>query len=310
MFSLMVFSLLSALLSLSDASSIPKSKATVCNGRAELCERPYGSVTYLTAHNSFGASKDIFALARNQEIDVSAQLQMGVRALQGQAHLKDGNLRFCHTDCALFDGGLVVDYLKKVKAFLDVSPNEVVTLIFTNPDKQSIPGMWQPAFDGAGLTSLAYVPPSRTMKRSDWPTLGELIDSQKRVVVFLDEGADGSDGGFVDFILPEFQMIWEDPFSPQNNTFPCKIDRTAGPLSDNDHMYLINHNLNRNIIPIGDGVLLPDFANAKNTNSAKSILAHASNCAPFAEGRAPNFVLLDFVDIGESIKTVNQLNGF
>jgi hypothetical protein len=29
----------------------------------------------------------------------------------------------------------------------------------------------------------------------------------KRVVVFLDYGADGSDGGVVDFILPEFQMV-------------------------------------------------------------------------------------------------------
>jgi hypothetical protein len=45
------------------------------------------------------------------------------------------------------------------------------------------------------------------MKQSDWPTLGNMIDSGKRVVVFLDYGADGSDGGVVDFILPEFDMV-------------------------------------------------------------------------------------------------------
>lgn len=58
-----------------------------------------------------------------------------------------------------------------------------------------------------GITPLAYVPPSRPVKRDDWPTLGQLIDSGKRVIVFLDAGADGADGGIVDFILPEFDMV-------------------------------------------------------------------------------------------------------
>jgi hypothetical protein len=147
-----------------------------------------------------------------------------------------------------------------------------------------------------------------------------MIDSGKRVVVFLDSGADGADA--VDFIMPEFQMvrvclrfcymdvgcmracvgvgnwgrpgavvavsragavqryalahrlavcrvrcclappvrpsapfsfsllaspcprssvltppqIWEAPFSSTDPTFPCKIDRIAGPLADIDHM--------------------------------------------------------------------------
>jgi hypothetical protein len=42
------------------------------------------------------------------------------------------------------------------------------------------------------------------MKQSQWPTLGEMIDSGKRVVVFLDSGADTS---VVNFILPEFEMV-------------------------------------------------------------------------------------------------------
>lgn len=58
-----------------------------------------------------------------------------------------------------------------------------------------------------GISPLAYVPPIRPMKRSDWPTLGQLIDMGKRVVVFIDYGADGSDGAIVDFLLPEFQMV-------------------------------------------------------------------------------------------------------
>ncbi|GLB38859.1 putative PLC-like phosphodiesterase [Lyophyllum shimeji] len=285
-------------------------RATVCNGHAELCGRSYGNVTYLGAHNSFAASSNPFALARTQEVDVTAQLNGEVRMLQGQAHMKNGQLHFCHTTCGLFDGGTVEDYLRKVKAWLDGNPNEVLTFIFTNPEGVSIPDVWKPAFDNSGITPLAYVPPSRPVKRGDWPTLGQLIDSGKRVVVFLDAGADGSDGGVVNFILPEFQMIWEDPFSPTDPNFPCRIDRTSGPLSNDDHENLINHNLNTNIIPIGDGVLISDRADAPKTNSIDSILKHANGCAPFAAGRAPNFVLLDYVNVGQGPAAVDRLNGF
>ena len=54
---------------------------------------------------------------------------------------------------------------------------------------------------------MAYVPPSRPVKRNDWPTLRNLIDANKRVIIFLDAGADGSAGAPVDFILPQFQMV-------------------------------------------------------------------------------------------------------
>ena len=162
----------------------------------------------LTAHDSFASSTDPLALARDQEVNVTSQLDLGVRLLQGQAHkASDGSLHFCHTSCLLFDGGPVSDYLSSVKAYLDANPNEVVTMIFTNPDGLSLPDLWEPAFKSSGISDLAYVPPSTPVKQSDWPTLGEMIDSGKRVVVFLDAGADGSDGGQVPFIMPEFDAV-------------------------------------------------------------------------------------------------------
>lgn len=162
----------------------------------------------LTAHDSFASSTDPLALARDQEVNVTSQLDLGVRLLQGQVHkASDGSLHFCHTSCLLFDGGAVSDYLSSVKAYLDANPNEVVTMIFTNPDGLSLPDLWEPAFKSSGISDLAYVPPSTPVKQSDWPTLGEMIDSGKRVVVFLDAGANGSDGGQVPFIMPEFDAV-------------------------------------------------------------------------------------------------------
>ncbi|EAU83708.1 hypothetical protein CC1G_05612 [Coprinopsis cinerea okayama7 len=286
---------------------ILRKRATICNGRAELCSRSYGNTTFLTSHNAFAWSPLPLALARTQAVDVPTQLRLGARVLQAQSHMKDGRLHFCHTTCGLFDGGPVLDFLRTVKTFLEANPYEVVTLIFTNPEGHSLTDVWKPIFDQAGITPLAYVPPVRPVRRNEWPTLGQLIDSNKRVIVFMDQ----YDNSAVDFILPQFQMMWEDPFSPTDPNFPCRIDRTGGPLSDDDHMHLINHNLNRNIIPWDLGtVLISDFANAPRTNSMSSIMAHANGCARFSQGRAPNFVLLDYLDVGEGKKAVDRLNGF
>jgi hypothetical protein len=54
-----------------------------------------------------------------------------------------------------------------------------------------------------------YIPSSPPVAQSDWPTLGELIDSGKRVVMFMDYGGEGQYGGVVDYILPEFEMVRE-----------------------------------------------------------------------------------------------------
>ncbi|KAG6826451.1 hypothetical protein H0H93_016493 [Arthromyces matolae] len=160
------------------------------------------------------------------------------------------------------------------------------------------------------------------MKYSDWPTLGEMIESGKRVVVFMDAGADTS---LVNFILPEFSMIWETPFDPVNDTFPCSVDRIHGPLSTEDHMYLINHGLDINFD--NTGLLIPDPAHAPKTNgipsyavinfslvpvsdnALASIINNVDECAPLAAGRAPTFILLDFVDLGNGTEAANILNG-
>lgn len=288
---------------------LPEKRAQLCNGHAELCERKYGNVTFLGSHDSFASSGNPFALARTQEVDLKQQLTMGVRMLQAQSHMNGNELHFCHTSCALFDGGTVEAYLKKVKRFLDRHPNEVLTLIFTNPENLSVTKVWQPIFEKTGISEMAYVPPQPIMARDDWPTIGEMIESTKRVVIFLDKAADNPVDR-VEYILPQFEMMWEDVFDPQDSKFPCKVDRTAAPLAPNQQLNLINHNLNANIFPIGRGILIPDRLNSPRTNGISSIIDHASHCSRYVEDRYPNFVLLDYVNVGQAIEAVNRLNGF
>jgi hypothetical protein len=204
----------------------------------------------------------------------------------------------------LFDGGTVAAYLKHVADFLNNNPNDVLTLLFTNPEGLSFADVWAPVFEAANVTHWAYVPPQNPMPYGAWPTLGEMIASDERLVVFIDYV--GTDGSTVDYLLPEFGMIWETPYDATNASFPCSIDRIRGPLSASDQMYLINHNLDTDEL----GILLSDLSDARTTNGVSSIVANANECAPLASGRYPNFILLDFVDVGEASMAVDQLNGF
>jgi hypothetical protein len=280
-------------------------RSQLCNGHADLCERKYGNTTFLGAHDSFAVSANPFALSRTQEVDVTTQLLMGVRLLQAQAHMNGKDIHFCHTTCALYDGGKVTDYFAKVKNFLDRHPNDVLTMIIANPENIST-AVWKPIFESTGLANMTYVPPQIPMTRDEWPTLGEMLNSGRRLVVFLDKGAENNS---VPYLLPQFTMMWEDEYDPTDMEFPCKVDRTSGPLLPSQQLNLMNHNLNMDLMPVGRGFRIPDRLNTPRINSVYSIKAHVSHCAPLVNDKNPNFVLLDFVNVGRAVSAVAQLNG-
>jgi len=233
------------------------------------------------AHDSFATSTNPFALSRNQRLSLSNQLSMGIRLLQGQGHARDGTVHLCHTSCMLFDGGPVQDYLATVKAFLDGNPNEVVTILFTNPEELSIEDYWHPAFISSGIAELAFVPTHSPVDAKDWPTLQSLIKSGKRVIVFMDKGTNSAT---VPYILSEFEHIWETPYSVMDPTFPCKLDRIAGNAEQ--HMHLINHSLNMAIkLPFAPPIIVPNVFQASITNGIESILRHAEACKSVPESR-------------------------
>ncbi|KAJ5573438.1 uncharacterized protein N7459_007865 [Penicillium hispanicum] len=290
--------------------------ASTCNGRTEYCSRSYSNVTFVGSHDSAFVGN---TLSDNQNIDVTAQLDMGIRFLQGQTHhalLDDSVLELCHTSCLLEDAGTLESYLSTVKDWLDANPNEVVTLLLTNGDSVSITEFGD-TFSSAGITDYAFVPSSNPLSIGSWPTLGDLISSGKRLVVFLvsqtlttifprvDYGADTSK---VDYILDEFDYYFETPYDVTDSSFSnCSIDRPAG-ASASGRMYIVNHFLDVDIL----GADVPDRDAASKTNAVSgtgSIGAQAAECEALYD-RAPNAVLADFVDQGDVIGAQNQMNGF
>jgi len=292
-----------------------------CNNYVEFCLRKYSNITEVAAHNSPFTRQN--NAARNQEYPVTQQLNDGIRVLQGQAHMVNGTLHFCHTSCDLLDEGTVEDYLRQVTTWVEQHPFDVVTIIFGNydwADKDSDGNSLVTAADfdvpvrSSGLYDYVYQPPKTAMTIDDWPTLAEMILSQKRVVTFIDYNYDTD---AVPYMLWQYFSVWETPFSPTDLSFPCTIGRPEGISDDQARrmMYLANHNLNAEIAIGGISILVPNTAQINQTNAVTgygSLGLMVRECDA-KWGRPPNFLIVDFYNQGPTpgsvFEAAAQANG-
>jgi hypothetical protein len=248
-----------------------------CNNYPELCTRKYSNVTEVCAHNSpFTRQRN---LARNQDYGVTQQLNDGIRVLTGQAHYVNDTLHFCHTSCDLLNAGTVEAYLTEVVTWVESNPFDVITIIFGNYNWANLDSSGKPLvtstdfavpIEVSGLLPYIYHPPKTAMTLTDWPTLGEMILSQKRVITFIDYNFDTD---AVPYMLWEFYNIWETPYSPTSTEFPCSLGRPEGIGREqmDSMMYMANHNLNVEVGVAGYDLLIPNVAEMKRSNEVDGV---------------------------------------
>jgi hypothetical protein len=272
----------------SAATTVRERRATTCNGFSQFCDRSYGNITFVGSHDSYAVGvNNVFA---NQDYNVTQQLNDGIRMLQMQAHNQSGTIQLCHTSCSLFNGGTLQSYLQSVQSWMGSNPNDVVSLLIVNSDGFK-PTDYDTVFKAVGLDTLSYSPPSANTSVGSWPSLGSLIDSGKRLVTFMDAGADFTS---VPYIIDEFTNVWETAFDLTDTTFDCNVNRTNGDPST--QMYLINHFLDK--IVLGQPAPDPEAANATNAVSGTGSLGLQVQTCAAANGRNPNFMLVDFYEFG------------
>src|ERR1700712_2212631 len=189
--------LLSAIIHLSTAApqTTSASSSGACNNSPSLCSRPYNNITHLGAHDSpfVANSSNSFTISGNQFFNSTTQLSAGVRLLSAQIHTANASsteLRLCHTDCALYDGGLLTTWLSDIKGWMDQNPNEVVTLLIVNSVDANAARL-HADFSASGITNYAYTPGFKT-PQAQWPTLQTLITANTRLVTFVASLADNS----------------------------------------------------------------------------------------------------------------------
>ena len=251
----------------------------------------------------------------NQVLSVEDQLTAGVRFLQSQTHMNIfDTFSMCHTDCMLNDAGPVKNYLSTVKKWMDSHPTDIITLLLTNGDFVDV-SKFDDAFKGADLDKYAFVPDTTPdpLPMSDWPTLGELIASGKRLVVFTDYGAEVTK---VPYVLNEFKYFFETPYNVTDPNFAqCKLDRPPGASPDG-RMYLMNHFLNDDAGLLGDifspnsDIQVPNTDKISQTNAAtgKGSVGAQVNLCTETYGRKPNLVLLNFFNKGDAFAAQDAMN--
>ncbi|KXL43395.1 hypothetical protein M433DRAFT_145174 [Acidomyces richmondensis BFW] len=291
---------------ISSTSSAAQPVNTVpCNNYPEFCTRKYSNITEVCAHNSAFVVKD--NAASNQMLSITDQLNDGIRMLQGETHYVNGTVMNCHTTCELLNAGTWQAELETLVTWLESNPYDVVTFLIVNSDFKNVE-VYLPAIQNSGIESYLYVPDYIPQHKDQWPTLGEMILTGKRVVMFMDYNANQT---AVPYILDEFSHIFETPFSPTNQSFPCTQQRPPGlnrTDAENNYMYLANHNLNTavdlNALTGGSSsetILIPNYAELNRTNGQEDqfgqLGAMNANCT-VEWSRPPNFLLVDYYNLG------------
>lgn len=263
-----------------------------CNGDVpEYCNHKYNEHTYAGTHNSFAYTPVYSNIIANQRHSISQQLQNGIRCINLDVYLLVGDA-YC-TDSAVyvyhnfpgFGCQFFTDVLGEIKTFIDANPNEVVTITIedTNLDMDQL----ALAFSQANLTNYQY----QKQQGQPWSTLGEMIQSNKRLVVFADISNPGQIPGF----FRNWNYIFDNPYSAENRyDFSCSLNRgnTANDL------FLLNHFIT---------VITPRPDSAAVVNTRASLAQHIEDCKT-AFGRLPNFIYVDFYDVGDLLSITDSLN--
>jgi hypothetical protein len=285
-----------------------------CNGHPELCDRRLDEVAYATSHNAMSITEYGW-LWPMHDGTATDQLEAGVRALMIDTMYVDdeetedsfleslspteravaeeriarvgsdavaGTL-LCHGSCKL-GSTLMAETLDEIRSFLENNPREVVFVIIqdeiTAEDTEK-------SFDNSGLVDHIFVPrPDERM-----PTLGELIDADKRLVVMAE-----NQGPPPEWYPNAWDLTEETPYTfVFKEDFSCEPNRggTGKPF------FLLNHWIQRGA---------PNRVDAAVVNDFDFLYDRAMQCAQ-ERGKMPNFIAVNFYGQGDLMRVVDALNG-
>jgi hypothetical protein len=192
----------------------------------------------------------------------------------------------CHGLCELGSTPWL-PVMKDVAEWLASHPREVVTLFVQD---EVSPADTARIVRKAGLQPYVYtpVPGSR-----DWPTLGQMIDSGKRLVLLMERRGGGTT---YPWLLDGFDWAQDTPFLFRRpGQFSCAPNR--GPADAT--LFLLNHWITDKA---------REVSNATRVNARGVLLKRARQCQR-ERGLLPNFVAVDFYDRGDLMGVVDTLNG-
>ena len=264
-----------------DAGDQPGDSA--CNSLATDCSVTFDQLTLVMTHNAMSSAELDWSFP-NQNWGMARQLEDGVRGFMLDTHIDSATNEpaLCHSFCALGSTPLV-DGLRIFTEFLDNHPSEVLVFMIQNGISAEDTAQ---AFREADLERLTWAQPAG----APWPTLSEMIETNRRLVVFHEGGGTGPDwymDGYADY-------VWDNDYRAETPAdFGCEPYRGSADHS----LFLLNHFLTA---PLASADL------SQLANEPSVVREHMSECAA-AAGQPVNWISVDFYDIGDVVQTVQSL---
>lgn len=288
-----------------------------CNGHVELCDRRYDDVTSAATHNSM-SSPEVVQVWPEHDGGLTEQLDAGVHTLLIDTHNWPPVESAAQLAGSVASGESILP-----SALADALHRQVVTV------RDGRPGAFlchnhcasgaQPLVDGLdevadflrGNRTRSSPSPSRTPSRptrpsrpprppghvhphdpdDEWPTLGALIDDGERLVVFAENEAPPPA-----WYVNAFDAVQDTPFLFLSaEDFSCVENRGDADSS----LLLMNHWIQR---------VAPDRADAAPVNTLDVLVDRARQCER-ERGRRPNYLAVNFYNIGDVVEAADVLNG-
>jgi hypothetical protein len=267
-----------------------------CNGHEELCARRFDEVAFAGTHNSYSNTDEGFG-APGQTHSVSRQLHDGIRVLHFEVMSWDdvstdagAIISVCHGLCEIGQREFASE-MRDVAKFLDANQNEVVVLLLERADHTVTADDLGNAIVDAGLSSRVRI----QADGESWPTLGVLLDGGTPVIALLDD----TSGSSYAWLLPRWEWTYETPW---NNLTPADFARCGADRGqEGNSLYVVDTYLEDEIIPTAK--------HAQLINYDPFFIDRIWTCRE-SQQRIPNFVMINFYEVGDVFHAVDVLNGF
>lgn len=227
------------------------------------------------------------------------------KAAYGDGDHEKGTIQFRH--CILDPSRRpLVTLLKEVKQFLVTHPQEILTVIIE--DHTDSLDQIAADFKTNGLDAFVHTQPLN----KEWPTIGQMVKSGKRLVILL-HGKEDLDYSKYPWLHPIWQFAWDTAWEFQEpghlNDLQKDIMPKRGQQAYNDRhkgarnkLFIVHHF----VTPLAGGCK----KGAKKVNK-KAFLQTRLERLMKSAGQKPNIIQIDFFENPQTdiLEVVNALNG-
>lgn len=269
-----------------------------CNGLSSICNLRVDEVMFAGSHNAMSSRDKTFYIAPNHLLSLEQSLKSGYRAINMDIGSCGGELRLIHGTCLPYRKPAEV--LLNILSFLRLNPSEVIVLNLeidgTEDEPLTLEALGELVQSVDGFTDMMY---NHSNPNAPWPTLGQLVESNKRILLFHYNGprceTETCPPGFHDWFTyaAETKFSFNSMEEVQNTTGSCEFTRGAS---------------SSNFLAVNLFLAIPKRSDQEELNKFEYIQSHVGNCSANNGDLDMNIVYVDFWSKGDLPKFVQVEN--